>query len=75
VIGIAQSIALAIRANLRCASVMARHLNHFIEAAPMRGIGIERHHLDASVPQRAPGLSMPCPRFYEWLRDNTGPWI
>ncbi|MRS97393.1 hypothetical protein GJQ57_01865 [Ralstonia pickettii] len=69
------NIALAIRASLRCASVMARHHDHFIDAAPVRGIVIERHHLDAGVPQRAPGLSMPCPRFYEWLRDNTGPWI
>lgn len=34
-------------------------VEHFIEAAPARGIVIERHHFDATVPQRTPGLSMP----------------
>ncbi|MGN8063970.1 SulP family inorganic anion transporter [Ralstonia sp. 22111] len=34
-------------------------VEHFIEAAPARGIVIERHHFDATVPQRAPGLRMP----------------
>lgn len=34
-------------------------VEHFIEAAPTRGIVIERHHFDATVPQRAAGLRMP----------------
>ena len=33
-------------------------VEHFIEAAPARGIVIERHHFDAVVPQRA-GLRLP----------------
>ncbi|MDH6640660.1 hypothetical protein P3T32_000495 [Ralstonia sp. GP73] len=74
-IGIAQSVALAIRATLRRASVMARHHDYFIEAAPVHGIVSNAITLMRACRSAPQGFQCRACRFFEWLRDNTGSWI